>query len=332
MSKAHLLCYIRRDWLASWKLDSLERGTRNHPVLAYGSNDPTFARFAKRGNVLWVIGAYPDGPPSLEAKIEISGELHKNKEWDCEVKGSRSRSAFFGLNDASGTVMQLVFKSNNLLWSLRDKYSSTEWKNIYGRELQSPRRLALSGERINRHRSPGAAPLERLASRAMNRSVFISWKHADNNRNRRRFIKALTVELAKCGFSVWWDRTALTDVGVVDEYPTSKKDEMMNRLLRQGISQATAVLALWTERYGTSSTPKAPNWTRDEWHVRHDVARIAMVSGEFVSKPLMTEPDWVVRMPQNPDPGEAVRVARRFKLIYDSIKGRSRENPSSVTS
>ncbi len=94
-------------------------------MLAYGSNDSAFARFAKRGNVLRVIGAYPDGPPSLEARIEISGELHKDKEWDCEVKGSRSGSAFLGLNDASDTVMQLVFKSNKSLWSLRDKYSST---------------------------------------------------------------------------------------------------------------------------------------------------------------------------------------------------------------
>lgn len=293
MSKAHLLCYIRQDWLASWKLDSLDRGTRNHPVLAYGSNDPTFARFAKRGNVLWVIGAYPDGILSLEAKIEISGELHKNKEWDCEVKGSRNGSRFFGLNDASETVMKLVFKNNSSLWSLQDKYSSTEWKNIYARELQSPRRLAPSGERINCHRSPGAALLEHLARRAMNRSVFISWKHADNNRTRHRFLKALTVELAKCGFSVWWDRTALTDVGVVDKYPASKKVEIMGRLLRRGISETTAVLALWTARYGTSSTPKAPNWTRDEWRVPHDVARIAMVSGEFASKPLM-EPDWII--------------------------------------
>lgn len=330
MSKEHLLCYIRRDSLASWKLDSLERGTRNHPVLAYGSNDPIFAKFAKRGNVLWVIGTRPDGPPSLEAKIEISGELYKNKEWDCEVKGSSSGSAFFGANDASNTVMEIVFKSNNSLWSLQDKYSSVEWKNIYGRELQSPRRLAPLGERINRHRSPGAAGLEQLARRAMNRSVFISWKHTDNNRNWRRFINALTVELTKCGFSVWWDQVALTDVGVVDEYPASKKDEMMNRLLHHGISQTTAVLALWTARYGTSSTPKAPNWTLIEWHVPHAVARIAMVSGVFTRKPQMAEPDRVVRIPQNPDPREAVHVARRFKQAYDSMKGHSRENPSSV--
>ena len=139
MSKTHLLCYIKRKLLTSWKLDSLERGTRDHSVLAYGSDDPTFARFAKKGNVLWVIGAYPDGPPTLEAKIEISGVLSKDPEYNCDIKGSRSGSGFLGLNDASDTVMQLVFKSNKSLWSLRDKYSSTVWKSIYGRNFQSPR-------------------------------------------------------------------------------------------------------------------------------------------------------------------------------------------------
>ncbi len=331
MSKSHLLCYVRRDRLTSWKLDSLDRGTRNHPVLAYGSRDRTFKRFARKGNVVWVIGAYPEGPPTLEARIEISGELHKNKEWSCEVKGSRDGSSFFGLNDASSAVMQLVFGSRNSLWSLQDKYSSTEWKNIYGRELQSPRRLAPFGERINRHRSTEAEPLERLAHRAMNRSLFISWKHADHDRNQRRFIRVLTVELAKCGFSVWWDSTALTNIGAVDEYPANRKDEMMNRLLRQGISQTTAVLALWTEKYGTSSTPNGPNWTLDEWHVRHAVARIAMVSGEFSSKPLMADPDRVVRIPQNPDPEDAADVARRFRQTYDLMKRLSRETSRSAT-
>ncbi len=331
MSKTHLLCYIKRKLLTSWKLDSLERGTRNHSVLAYGSDDPTFARFAKKGNVLWVIGAYPDGPPTLEAKIEISGVLSKDPEYNCDIKGSRSGSGFLGLNDASDTVMQLVFKSNKSLWSLRDKYSSTVWKSIYGRNFQSPRRLAAPGECVNHHRSPGAAPLERLFCRAMNRSVFISWKHDDNNRNRQRFMKALTVELGKCGFSVWWDRMALTDLKAIDEYKDKEKDDLMNRLLKQGNLRSTAVLALWTERYGTKSKTSNKNWTRDEWHVRDDVARIAMVPGEFERKPRMAEPDGVVRIPQNPDPREAVRVARRFKQTYDSMKGRSRENPSSET-
>ena len=154
----------------------------------------------------------------------------------------------------------------------------------------------------------------------MNRSVFISWKHADNKRNQR-FIKALALELVKCGFSVWWDRTALTNFGVVDEYSTRKKNEMLNRLLRQGISQSTAVLAFWTESYGTSSKPNGPNWTRKEWHVRHAVARIAMVPGEFARKRRMAEPDQVIRIPQNPDLEDAVRVARRFRQTYDLMKG-----------
>jgi len=322
MSKTHLLCYVRRDGLTSWKLDSLERGTRNYPVLAYGSNDLTFKKFARKGNVLWVIGGYRDGPPSLEAKIEIAGELQKNKDWNCEVKGSRSGSTFFGLNDASDTIMKLVFANKNSLWSLQDKYYSIQWKNIYGRELQSPRRLARSGDSINNHRSRESAPLERLADRAINRSVFISWKHSDNRRDQRSFMKALTVELVRCGFSVWWDRTALTNLSVVDDYSVNKKDEMLNRLLRQGILHTTAILALWTERYGTPSIPNGPNWTLDEWHVDHPVRRIAMVSEEFTSKRLMAKPDAVIRMPQNADPAKAVDVARLFRQVYNTLRPR----------
>jgi len=324
MPRTHLLCYIRRDWLTSWKLDSLERGTRKNPVLAYGSNDPTFARFAKKGNVLWVIGAYPDGPPSLEAKIEVSGQLRKDKEWDCEVMGSRRASSFFGLNDASSAVMQLLFKNNESLWSLREKYSTSLWKNTYGRELQSPRRLAPLGDRVNGHSSPWATPLEELAGVAMNRSVFISWKHSDNNRNRRRFMKALTIQLAKQQFSIWWDKMALTNIEAVDGYSCSQKDNLMERLLRQGLSGCTAILALWSGRYGTASTPNAPNWTRDEWHANENITRIAMSPEEFESKPLMAEPDQILRIPFDLVPEDAVIIARRFKRAYDSINGRFR--------
>jgi hypothetical protein len=329
MSNVHLLCYIRRDWLTSWKLDSLKRGTRNNPVLAYGSNDPNFARFAKRGNVLWVVGAHRDGPPSLEAKIEISGVLDKDKEWACEVRGSLGGSAFFGLNDASGELMQLVFRNNTSTWSLRDNYLAKKWRYSFGRSLQTPRRLAPPGDRINRRRSPGAAPLERLALRAMNRSVFISWKHDDNKGDRRRFIKALTVELAKRGFAVWWDKTAMTNVGVINEYSAGEREEMLGRLLRQGLARTTAVLALWTERYGIP-TAGGSNWTRDEWHGRQGAARIAMTSEAFVRKSRMADPDRIVRMPQNPNPEEAVRAARRFEQAYDSLRGRSRELGSSA--
>src|SRR5215475_977294 len=77
MQPTHLLCYVRRDRLTSWKLDSLDRGSKNNPVLAYGSDHPMFARFAQAGNVIWVVGAYVDGPPTLEAKIEIAGQINR---------------------------------------------------------------------------------------------------------------------------------------------------------------------------------------------------------------------------------------------------------------
>src|SRR5882724_5489732 len=153
MPKTHLLCYIRRDRLTSWKLDSLDRRTRNNPVLAYGSGHPIFAKFAQAGNVIWVVGAYPGGPLSLEAKIEIADQITRKKEYECEVRGMVGGSAFFGLNDVSRAMMQLVFKSETSIWSLRDKYSTRRWQTAFGRNFQVPRRLADPGDRVNGHRS-----------------------------------------------------------------------------------------------------------------------------------------------------------------------------------
>src|SRR6266404_4100868 len=217
MEATHLLCYIRRDRLTSWKLDSLDRGTRNNPVLAYGSDDPMFANYAQPGNVIWVVGAYADGPPTLEAKIEIAGQIKRKKEYECEIKGTVGGSTFFGLNDASRPMMQLVFKSQTAIWSLRDKYSTRHWQKAFGRDFQSPRRLANPGDRVDRHRSPGAAPLEELEEIVRSRSVFISWKHQDNQ-HRLRFLRALSIELAKRQFAVWWDQMALTNVEAIHEH------------------------------------------------------------------------------------------------------------------
>src|SRR5262249_4222371 len=132
-----------------------------------------------------------------------------------EREGSPKTSLFFGLNDASYVLMRLAFSNKKSHWSLRAKYKSDIWKNIYGRDLQAPRRLTLPGVRVDRYRSLGAGPLEDLAKRAVNQSLFISWKHADNGQQQRRFIRELVAELAKLGFSVWWDKTALTNVSDV---------------------------------------------------------------------------------------------------------------------
>ena len=320
MEATHLLCYIRRDRLTSWKLDSLDRGTRNTPVLAYGSDDPMFANYAQPGNVIWVVGAYADGPPTLEAKIEIAGQIKRKKEYACEIKGTVGGSTFFGLNDASRPMMQLVFKSQTAIWSLRDKYSTTHWQRAFGRDFQSPRRLANAGDRVNGHRSPGAAPLEELEEFVRSRSVFISWKHQDNQ-HRPRFLRALSIELAKRQFAVWWDQMALTNVEAIHEH-RSRKNELMNRLLHQGLAKSTAILALWTKNYGLATDSDLPNWTRNEWHAKGERARFAITSDDFENKDDMREPDEVLRMPYNPQPADAVRVARDFKRTYDSIAGK----------
>ncbi len=314
MRKTHLLCYVPRDHLTSWKLDSLERG-----ALAYGSDAATFADLATKGSILWVIGARRDGPPSLEARIEIAARIRNPDEWKFEVRDSRGGGTYFALNDASKVLMDLVFESNESFSSLRNTYSSTSWRSAYGQSLQLPRRIAPAGARIHRHRSAGVAPLERLARSARQRSVFVSWKHADGGRAGRRFLKALTTELAVRGFSVWWDGTALTGVHVMQTDRAGRRDVLLSKLLRQGISEASAVLSLWTERYGKPSTPEGRNWTRSEWNVDRRIKRIAMAHGRFEDKRGMADPDSVLRIPASPDEVDAVRVARSFQRTYDSL-------------
>jgi hypothetical protein len=194
--------------------------------------------------------------------------IHKDKEWLWEVQGSRSGSTFFGLNDVSDAMMQLVFKSDRAAWSLRTKYSSTVWETRFGAVLQAPRRIAPIGDIAGRHRSRGARPLEDFATRISRCAVFVSWKHCDHNRQRRRFMRSLVDELRKRGLAVWWDKTSLTDVDAVNAYSLVEKNELMHKLLRQGLSKSMCILAVWTENYGVSSTANAPNWTRDEWQTR----------------------------------------------------------------
>ena len=315
MEKTHLLCYVRRDHLTSWKLDSVKRGAEGQPVLAYGSKALIFSNYAKPGNVIWVIGAHTGLQPTLEAKIEIADQLHKYKEYDFEAKSTPSGGSFFGLNDASSAIMQLVFESQRSVWSLRDKYSSTRWEDTFGMKLQAPRRLATEGVRVGRHLSTGAAPLEHLEDAIRMRSIFISWKHCDES--HEGFLRALCMELIKRQFSVWWDQTALTNVEEVNKYKGKKK--LMGGLLRQGLSQSTAILALWTKSYGTASRASRSNWTQDEWHASGSQFRFALSPDEFQRKDGMAEPYQVLRIPPHPTPEDAIGVARRFRKLYDSV-------------
>src|SRR5262245_49143832 len=108
-SDVHLLCYVRRDRLTSWKLDALERGLGKSLILAYGSNDRLFSKLAHRGTVLWVVSPTSNRRLSLEARIEVDKHIRRPKEWKCEVVGTLAGSRFFGLNDVSDTMMRLRF-------------------------------------------------------------------------------------------------------------------------------------------------------------------------------------------------------------------------------
>ncbi len=281
-----------------------------------------FKKFAKAGNFIWVVGVYAGGPPTLEAKIEIADQMEEGNEYECDVTGTVG-SAFFGLNDVSRAMMQLAFESQTSPWSLRKKNSTTPWERAFGKRFQSPRRVAKAGVLVTGHRSRGAAPLEELEESIRNRSVFISWKHKENQ-HRLEFIRAVSIELAKRRFAVWWDRMALTNVEAIkDKKLKQAKNDLMNRLLRQGLSGSTAILGFWTDNYGCRSDGSDDNWTRTEWHARGQRLRFAITANDFENKRRMQEPDKVLRMPLNPQREDAVRVARDFKRAYDLIKGKA---------
>jgi hypothetical protein len=214
--------------------------------------------------------------------------------------------------------MQLVFKSDRSTWSLRTKYSSSTWETRFGAALQAPRRVAPMGASVGVHHSLGPKPLEDLANTIGKRALFLSWKHCDHNRQGRRFIRALVDELRKCGFAVWWDKTALTDVGEVNAYSASTKNELMHRLLRQGVLKSKCILAIWTENYGVASTKTAPNWTHDEWQTRRWAARIALVLEGIAPKKLgMAVPDHVLRISTSPGIDDVKRLTQRIKSAFE---------------
>jgi len=327
MTGTHLLCYVRRDELTSWKLDSIERGRPNHPILAYGSNDRTFAQYAKKGNTLWIIGADAKFPLTLEARIKISDRIPRDGDWKCSVRGSADGCTFFGLNDVSTTVMQLVFQNSKAFWSLQTRHRIRTWQARFGCSFQAPRRIAPRDEKTGRHVSLGALPLEQLASQLLARSIFISWKHSDHDHDQQRisFLRSLTAELCRLGFAVWWDETALTDSDTINEYAPSTRDDMMRWLLQQGLSQASVVLGIWTDRYGRQSDSSRRNWTRDEWQVGGKLGRLALIYGKHDDrKPNLADPDQLIHIPERPDAVHAPMVAHRLSRAFDVLIKASR--------
>jgi len=233
--------------------------------LRYWSNDQTlFPKYAQPGNILWIIGTYGDQPPSLEARIHITDVTKhaSGKPYRTLVEGPGNGSCFFGRNDASDALMDLVFKSERGLWSLSQHGDS--WRSGFGRRFRAPRRLAGENEERKGLVSPGAGPLKDLSANALKRSIFISWKHSDNEEERRQdFIENLTYYLSKLKFAIWWDRLALPGPGKLDE--GQDENEIMNDLLKQGLRQARVILSLWTCHYGEQSKCSERNWTRNEW-------------------------------------------------------------------
>jgi hypothetical protein len=314
-----LLCYVRRDRLTSWKLDALKRGRNGDPIPAYGSNDALFGKYAQPGSVLWVVGPTANGRLSLEARIHVRKQIQRPTEWKWEVAGTQAGSRFFGLNDVSDAVGRLWFANGRTEWSLGNGSSAAEWRPSFGRRFQGPRRIVSDDSSRGRRSSPAAA-FEELATRLVHRTLFLSWKHRDNGLPMRRFLRALVYQLCRRGFNVWWDKAAFTGVYAMNEYASHKRDDLMHNLLRLGLLQSSAILALWTKNYGLQSPNADRNWTRDEWNTKRTIPRIAIGATATIGPKVgLKTPQRIISLPQSPSVPHAVGVAGRIAHAFESL-------------
>ena len=308
MSEEHLLAYYRWDDRTRWKLDSMIRDKDGKPVLAYVSDDKAvFRKYAQEGNTLWVVGLGPDETPTLEARLVIETRFEKGDK-GILVEGSVEDSSFYGLNDASTEIMKLAFASERQKWSLRERQGSTTWIPGHGKHLRGPRRIAAEGVLTDEgYESPGIRPLTDLAKQALSHSIFISWKHKDNDATGERFLGDLTVALTKLGYSVWFDQLALGGPTQVEERKDKRK--LMRRLLQQGLEQCKVVVGVWTEAYGEPSTEHCENWTKGEWEDFKTLKRLALLPGGQLLEKDLLDPHACVPIPEDPTPEDAAQVA-----------------------
>ena len=73
----HLIAYVRTSKVTDWKRLALLYEEDGKPAFVYRSDDDlTFAEHARNGAVLWIIESHEDGPPSIVARLQVTGQLH----------------------------------------------------------------------------------------------------------------------------------------------------------------------------------------------------------------------------------------------------------------
>lgn len=266
-SEHHVVAYVQRKRISDWKRGVLYG---RNPLFVYGSSDEyVFARKLRRNSTLWVVSSLPDErPPELVAKLVItsSGKLDafanrldwrvlcrfREFKWLALASGRLSR--FFGNNDASRALLQTFFRRASGSPMLGE--GKKRWSSQYGIKLLRPAEIIPEGEIIGGKKSPGAEPLKKLEKLAAEKSVFISYKWCDNDRD---FVRRFAYALVKEGFVPWLDILALPQALALEKI--QQDAPLLEKLLRYGYKHCRAIIALGTKRYGESSHGSAKNWT-----------------------------------------------------------------------
>jgi hypothetical protein len=247
-----LVAYMTWDRLVPWKVLSLpERVTEPFYPVGYGSKHTVFRGRADRGATLWVVtkpqlkSTYH---PTLVAKIRVlrrhsaeSGmrprrgaaplrDPHQKaidellRQWGWVAESDPRASRFFELNDASAALGKLNLTTQLLGLRKIVKVDAARARDSF----------------------------RSCTRRAKERTVFISYAHADAERLALDLAEAL---LAR-GFSPWLD--ALT----IPRYDVELEDDVrpyrLGKLIELGIQRSQLGIALVTHRYA------ATTWTRRE--------------------------------------------------------------------
>ncbi len=277
----HVIAYVQRSKITDWKR-LMDPGAGEAFPFIYGSRDRNvFAKYVKKGAVLWVFSGTPDGrPPSLVAKLHVIGRAddpdgetygvppsvlcafrkeHKGRRlFDFIAVGHPTLSRFYGHNNASNALLSVTLNWVHTTRTLSGEPAcpggTCTWQSSYATPLNSPARVVSDPK-----------PLEDL-HRAAAHSIFISWKRRDNWKRRKR-VRELAYALADEGLFAWLDVFAFPPSIAL----TKKVDpdaDLIDRLLRYGYERCNGLLALETTNYGRPGI--LGNWTEMEWTGQFD--------------------------------------------------------------
>lgn len=307
--KTHLLAYLTWNRVVPWKVLALKNPKKKLFPFAYGSSQPVLRKRALEGTVMWVVtvprltvGESINGgrskakkhlilPPTLVARLRIDsffcdryhfseqaareeyltpGVAALLKLWGAVVTAQEKGSFFYGPNDATRFLNNLVFHSKKAKTLKPDKkLTESERYLSYAYKLQSIRHIDVAESDVD---------LDTFVPHQWEKTVFLSYVRNDN----RKYIARLAYELQAQGWHPWFDSLSMPG------YRTSKrmgrvlpKHEHISRianLIEEGIRHSAIFLSLRDNDYdlrlkqskgGGGNGPGGMSWVRYE----RDLAR-----------------------------------------------------------